>query len=73
MTLYMAVTADKYELPLVVEPYITDLARKMGMRASTAYRELCRYKTGDKSINGKRRGYVLMEVNVEEDVNDSLD
>lgn len=73
MTLYMAVTADKYELPMVVEPCITDLARKMGMKVSTVYRELCRYKSGCKTTCGKRRGYVLMKVNVEEDVNDSLD
>lgn len=35
MTLYMAVTADRYELPLAVETTLRGLADKVGVKSKT--------------------------------------
>ena len=67
MTLYMAVTADKYELPIAVSSQIYYLARMLGKSERRVSGELSRIRNGRASTNGRRRGYVLMEVEVEDD------
>ena len=67
MMLYMAVTADKYELPIAVSSQIYYLARMLGKSTRTVSEELSRIRNGRVDTNGRRRGYVLMEVEVEDD------
>ena len=45
MKLYMAVTADKYELPVIVEEDIRVFAKRLGISLSTAYSETSRTTT----------------------------
>lgn len=59
MTLYMAVTADKYELPLVVGT-AEDIARFAGINRLAVYNYIAR------RMSGKRNGYKLVSVEVEE-------
>ena len=59
MTLYMVVTADKYELPLVVGT-VEDIARFAGIKRLSVYKYIAR------RMSGKRNGYKLVRVEVEE-------
>lgn len=67
MTLYMAVTADEYELPLVVESQIYLLAKKLNRSRRTVTEELSRNRNGKFDGNGKNKGYLLKEIEVKED------
>lgn len=60
--LYMAVSRDKYELPLCVEETTFDLARKLGIAESSVRKGLRRRELGKKS------GYVkvFVELTAEE-------
>lgn len=58
MTLYMAVTADKYELPLAVGTS-EDIARFAGIKRMTVYNYIAR------KMSGKKNGYKLVRVEVE--------
>lgn len=59
MTLYMVVTADKYELPLVVGT-AEDIARFAGIKRMAVYNYIAR------RMSGKRNGYKLVRVEVED-------
>lgn len=59
MKLYMAVTADKYELPLVVGT-AEDIARFAGINRLAVYNYIAR------KMSGKRNGYKLVSVEVED-------
>lgn len=67
MTLYMAVTADEYELPLLVEEQMYVFAKKLGIRQDTLSKELSLIKYGRYKNSGKNRGYRLRKVEVEDD------
>lgn len=67
MTLYMAVTADEYELPLAVCDLPSTLARKLGVSTNTVAKELCYARKRKRYSNGKVRGYILKEVEVSDD------
>lgn len=67
MTLYMAVTADKYELPLVVEKQLYLLCGKLGIQMKAAIQEYSRIKAGRDDCSGRYRGYRLRMVEVEDD------
>ena len=56
MKLYMAVTRDKYELPLAVEQTATELAKVLGVRGDTVVKGILR----------GRKGYAVVDVDVEE-------
>lgn len=56
MKLYMAVTADKYELPVIVEEDIRTFAKKLGISLSTAYSETSRTTTGHKKYKTEAKG-----------------
>lgn len=53
----MAVTSDRYELPLVVGTAV-EVARWAGCKTATIYS----YVSGCKECNGKRRGYNIIKV-----------
>ena len=38
--LYMVVTLDKYELPIIVEDSVVELARRLGIKPHTIYRQM---------------------------------
>lgn len=57
--LYMAVTPDKYELPLAVEETITELASKLGERRDNLSSNL------SKKRSGKNKGYKIVKVKIE--------
>ena len=57
--LYMAVTADKYELPLIVEDSISKLAKKTGVSVSTVKSSI------DRNQSGTRRGMKFIQVKEE--------
>lgn len=66
MTLYMAVTADEYELPLMVERYPDILCEKLGIGMKTMYEDTSRERNGSVRCTGKQRGFRLRKVYVEE-------
>lgn len=67
MTLYMAVTADEYELPLIVERYPDILCKKLGIKKISLFIEMARQNAGNFERNGRNNGYVLRKVEVEDD------
>lgn len=52
--LWMAVTADKYELPLAVEETSTALAKRMGTNKNAIYANMSRYRRG--VVKGSTKG-----------------
>ena len=70
MKLYMAVTADEYELPMVVEESAKKLSEKLGMNRRSVTEEFSRMRRGVSRCNGKLRGYILKEVEVNDDTPD---
>lgn len=63
----MAVTRDKYELPIAVADGVTELANKVGAKRQTVASEISRRATGKK----ERTSYVKVEY-TEEEWNDDL-
>ena len=68
MTLYMAVTPDKYELPMMIAESKAELARMTGMHRST----VCNAIKGRRSRREGRKlrldvRYLFVTVEVEED------
>lgn len=67
--LWMAVTADKYELPLAVEPSQTLLARRIGVTMGTITKKSYEYQHGLVKRNskfGRKPRYWIVGVDVEE-------
>lgn len=58
MCVYMVVTADQYELPIVVEDTVKELAHKLGLKPSTIYNKLLRNE------NGTKNGYRIRKVEI---------
>ena len=58
MTLYMAVTPDKYELPLAVKTNAKDIAELFGTTEKTVYSSI------SKNRSGKRNGVKFVKVTV---------
>lgn len=59
--IWMAVTADKYELPIIVEKTSILLAEKLGVSQNTV-------RTSEKNHrSGKHTGYRIVKLNVDED------
>ncbi|GAA6481423.1 hypothetical protein K250101E9_41860 [Enterocloster aldenensis] len=69
MTLYMAVTTDRYELPIAVERSAECLAGKMGTTRNSIYSQVCRNRKGDAGRGYKNhRGRIrFVKVEVDED------
>ena len=71
MKLYMAVTSDEYELPMVVEESTIMLSKKLGKSRRSVTEEFSRIRRGVYSqCNGKLRGYILKEVEISDDTHD---
>ena len=67
--LWMAVTADKYELPLAVETSQTVLARRMGVTPGTIMKKAYQYQHAINKRNpksGRKPKYWIVGVEVEE-------
>ena len=60
MKLYMAVTADKYELPLVISRRIQDVAEYANAPLSSVFSGIT------KNVSGKRRGIKFVKVEIDE-------
>lgn len=58
--LYLAVTADKYELPLIVEDSPTALAKRLGMNPIAVTSSISKNKSG------RNTGRKLIKVAIEE-------
>lgn len=65
MKLYFAVTADKYELPLVVEDSAAELAKKTGYKRTNILSELSKTEE-QKSKQGNARGIKFVRVEVDD-------
>ena len=63
MKLYLAVTTDRYELPLCVEETAVGLAERLGIEVNKVY-TACVPCRADSS--GKKRGYKIIRVETEE-------
>ena len=61
MTLYMAVTADKYELPRAVEDTGAALARLIGCNPNNIYHDISAKATGT------IRGFKFLKIEVEDE------
>lgn len=66
MKLYLAVTADEYELPLIVEESLGEFASKLGKSSRTVINELNRIKRGKGSYNGAYCGYRMVKIEVDD-------
>ena len=62
MKLYMAVTADKYELPIAVCDNARELGQAIGLKQGDIYCRLSRPEAN----NGKRVGMRIVRVEVEQ-------
>ena len=60
MTLYMAVTPDKYELPIAVEVNLEDIAELFGMSVNSVASSIA------KNRSGKRKGVKFLRIEVYE-------
>lgn len=58
--IYMAVTADKYELPIIVAGNAQELADRLHISINTVYSSI------SKNMSGKRNGYRIMKVSDED-------
>lgn len=65
MTIYMAITSDRFELPLYVSESSGDLARKMGVTTNMIYTEINRKHL--RKNQGTKRGFTFTKVVVEDD------
>lgn len=61
MTIYMSVTADKYELPVRVCDSGSELARLEGVKPNTVFSSICHKKTGT------RKGVKYIRVEIDDD------
>lgn len=61
MRLFMKITEDKYELPLIVTPNISELADKCGVTRNSIESEISRY------YHGRIKSCKYRRVDVEED------
>lgn len=66
MLLWMAVTPDKYELPLVVATSAPELAKALGRATNTIRTEMSLAMNGRSKYTGKRSGYLLRKIEVED-------
>lgn len=53
---YMAVTADEYELPLVVTDTVIELAEKLNLKPQSVSSSICR------NLSGRKVGYKIVRV-----------
>lgn len=60
--LYLKVTHDKYELPLIVSEGAKELAEKEGVRVNTIYSAISHYESG-----GQWSSYRRVEIEEEDD------
>lgn len=67
MKLYMAVTADQYELPLIVTPSATEMARFVQQSVSQMYGMIWHHKNTTLKRSGVNRGYNVLRIEVEDD------
>ena len=56
MKLYLAVTADKYELPLIVEEDVGILAKHFNLKSNTILSSIAHNKSG------KRQGFKFLRI-----------
>lgn len=63
MTLWLKVTDDEYELPLIVADTCEELAQKCGLKVNSIYKHIWRHKVGE---NKKERA-IYQKVEVEWD------
>lgn len=64
--LWIAVTPDKYELPLCVEPTAEKLAKRLGISENTVRSKESRYRTGKTGRTNKNTCSRYRIVKVEE-------
>ncbi len=64
--LYMAVTPDRYELPLAVCRSADELGQAFGITGHTVMVSLCR------KDDGRKRGAKFLRIEVEEDENEPI-
>lgn len=62
MTIWMEVTQDEYELPVLIALSASELARKVGTSRSNVTSSACRHKRGKR----KRTRFLKVEIDDEE-------
>lgn len=62
--LYMAVTSDKYEIPIAVEESPKKLAERINIKESAILTAIALKRSG------RNRGIKFLKIEVEEDIND---
>ena len=66
MVLYVAVTNDRYELPIAVAETQTELAIMVGVDISTICKQIKRRAAGEKECPWKKCGMKFYKVDCEE-------
>lgn len=61
MKIYMQVTADEYELPMLVEDNLEEFCRKLGMSEIACMQHIYR------KSNGRVKGFRIVRTDVDED------
>lgn len=68
--LYLAVTADRYELPIYVADTALELADVLGLSHKSVHSTFSKYASGE--LSGELSGRRLMRVRIEEEDDDEL-
>ena len=63
MTIYMAVTSDKYELPIAIADSGEELAKLLGVTRGSIYSYVSREKNGT-SKRGKKAPFLVRKVDI---------
>lgn len=58
MVIYMAISQDKYELPLAVADTVVELAKMLGVSKNTIYSTMSKYKAGER----KKPKYIKVKI-----------
>ena len=61
MVLYAAVTADKYELPLCISPYLREISLYTNISTRRISNAICRRQTG------KYKGIKFIKINIDDE------
>lgn len=67
MTLYVAVTADKYELPLAVSDSAKELGELLGRHRAEVYSQMSRKAVSKTKHNGFRYKIIKVEIDEEDE------
>jgi hypothetical protein len=70
--LFLAVTADKYELPLYVADSVGELADRYGIKRKDMYSRMVGFRTGKYTGKGRGQKFITVKVKVKDGEGDDI-